>query len=63
MRSLYLQHQLGDITDADSCAMGRHNVNKENEKWHALKGTIPQDAYGRLITSCEKPRKAQPDLF
>ena len=64
MRSLYLQHELGDITKLDSRALGRLNVNtKEQEKWHALVGVIPQDAYARLITSYEELRKAQPDLF
>ena len=64
MRSLYLQHELGDIRKLDSPTLGRLNVNtKEQEKWRALVGVIPQDAYARLIISYEELCKAQPDLF
>ena len=63
LRSLYLQHELGDITKIDSRALGRLNVNaKEKEKWRTLLGVIPQDAYARLLTGYEEIRKAQPDL-
>ena len=64
LRSLYLQHVLGNAQDADPRKVSRNNVNeKEKEKWQALKGTLKQDAFARLMTICEDLRRDQPTLF
>ena len=62
LRSLYLQHLLGKLQDADPRKVSQNNINdKEKEKWQALKGTLKPDAFTRLMTVCEDLRREQPD--
>ena len=64
LRSLYLQHISGNLCDADPRAVSRFGVNeREKGKWQALHGTLKQDAFARLMTTCEDLRRDKPDLF
>ena len=64
LRSLYLQHLHGNLQDVDPRAVSCYGVNeREKGKWHALNGTLKQDAFARLMTNCEDLRRDKPDLF
>ena len=47
-RALWLQHSFGDFKEVR--ARGEHCQEKEATGWKALTGSIPQDAYAKLIT-------------
>ena len=62
--SLYLQHIHGNLQDVDPREVSRYGVNERQKgKWHALNSTLKQDAFKRLVTTCEDLHRDQPDLF